>query len=165
LPGAPYRYIGAIVYAFTAGGRGTCRARCTRARSVRCLRSQRQRAVAAVLERVHLLVDDVGCGARGALEEPGVLEARRLNAPPAIEPRGRAPSRARAATSAHRPAARRACPSAPGTWSSGAPLEPAAGTHDGRSARSSLRYGFEASSRPSVVASLCADLKRARPLR
>src|SRR5947208_2454314 len=48
------------------------------------LRAERERALAAVLERVHHLVDDVGGGAGRALEERRVLEARRLDARPAV---------------------------------------------------------------------------------
>ena len=47
--------------------------------------TKRQRAVAAVGEGVHLLVHDVGRLARRAREEPGVLEAGRLDAAPAVE--------------------------------------------------------------------------------
>ena len=48
------------------------------------LGAQRERPAAAVVERVHLLVHDVGRIARRAREEPRVLEARRLDAPPAV---------------------------------------------------------------------------------
>ena len=43
----------------------------------RGLGSQRQRAAAAILERVHLLLDDVGARAGRAREDLGVLEHRR----------------------------------------------------------------------------------------
>ena len=46
-----------------AAARGACRARGRRARSAPSLRAQRQRAVASVVERVHLLLDDVGARA------------------------------------------------------------------------------------------------------
>ena len=49
------------------------------------LRAERQRPAPTVLERVHLLLDDVGAGARRAREQLGVLEDRRLDAPVAVE--------------------------------------------------------------------------------
>src|SRR2546430_538952 len=51
----------------------------------RAFRAQGQRAAALVLERVHLLLDDVGARAGGALEERGVLEGGRLDRAVAIE--------------------------------------------------------------------------------
>ena len=53
----------------------------------RAFRPQRQRPVTPVGERVHLLVDDVGRVARRAAEQGGVLEARGLDRPPAVEGR------------------------------------------------------------------------------
>src|SRR5947208_14744413 len=44
------------------------------------LRPKRQRATAAVFERVHLLLDDIRARARRAREELGVLEDGRLDA-------------------------------------------------------------------------------------
>ena len=52
----------------------------------RGLRPQRQRAAAAVLERVHLLLDDFGAGARRAGEDLGVLERGRIDPPVAVQP-------------------------------------------------------------------------------
>ena len=49
------------------------------------LRTERERAPGAVLERVHLLLHDVGAGARRALKELRVLEARGLDAAVAVE--------------------------------------------------------------------------------
>src|SRR5436190_13217848 len=51
----------------------------------RALGPQRERAAASVLERVHLLLDDVRAGPGCAREEVGVLEARRLDAAVAVE--------------------------------------------------------------------------------
>src|SRR5207244_12756005 len=48
------------------------------------LRPERERALAPVLEGVHLLVHDVGRRARRPLEQRRVLEARRLDARPAV---------------------------------------------------------------------------------
>ncbi len=48
------------------------------------LGAQRDRAAAAILERVHLLVHDVGSLPRCALEEGRLLEARRRDARPAV---------------------------------------------------------------------------------
>jgi len=50
----------------------------------RALGSQRQRAVTAVRERVHLLLDDVGALPRRAREELGVLEERSRDPPVAV---------------------------------------------------------------------------------
>ena len=57
------------------------RARQTRRRA---LGAQRHRAPALVLERVHLLAHDVGGLADAALEEPGLLELGRDDAPVAV---------------------------------------------------------------------------------
>ena len=51
----------------------------------RALRAQGERAAAAVLERVHLLLHDVRARPRGPLEERGVLEHGRQDRPVAVE--------------------------------------------------------------------------------
>ena len=51
----------------------------------RCLRAERQRTAPAVLERVHLLLNDIRTRAGRAREELGLLEDRRLDAPVAVE--------------------------------------------------------------------------------
>ena len=51
----------------------------------RSLRPKRQRALRPIRERVHLLLDDVGPLAGGALEERGVLEHRRRDGSVAVE--------------------------------------------------------------------------------
>src|SRR3954453_7998397 len=47
--------------------------------------AKRQRAAAPILERVHLLLNHVRAGARGAREELGLLEERRLDPAVAVE--------------------------------------------------------------------------------
>ena len=104
----------------------------------RPLRAQRERAVAAVLERVHLLVHDVGRLARRALEERRLLEAGRGDARPAVlralllDRADHAPPQVVARQDVVRPARR---------------LELGSRAH----ARSSARNGLRASSTPSVV--------------
>src|SRR5205823_10232094 len=51
----------------------------------RALRSQGQGPATPVLERVHLLLDDVRAGTRGSLEERGVLERGCLDLPVAVK--------------------------------------------------------------------------------
>ena len=101
------------------------------------LRTERQRAIAAVGERVHLLLDDVGAGAGGALEELGVLEPRRLDPAIAVE-------RAEALHLPRHPLPQRLLGGEDVVGSPGR-LDP---RHE---ARSSARNGLRASSAPSVV--------------
>ena len=121
------------------------------------LRAQRQRAPAAVLEGEHLLADDVGRGADAAGEQLGRLERRRLD--PLVA--GGAEQRARARLerlardgllaehvegAARRFELRLAQLAAPG----GGALA-ATGCSLASRARISVRNGFVASSRSSVV--------------
>src|SRR5207253_7509050 len=106
------------------------------------LRPQRERAAAPVLERVHLLVHDVGGLARRALEEGCLLEPGRVDARPAVL---RALLLDRADQVPPQPVARQDV------------VRPARSL-EGRahaSARSSARNGLRASSTPSVVSGPC----------
>ena len=102
----------------------------------RSLRAQRQRPPAAVFERVHLLLDDVGACAGRPLEELRVLEAGRLDPRVPVEraeaphlPRHLLPQRLFGRKDVVRTARR----------------------FDTRHARSSARNGFRSSSAPRVV--------------
>ena len=53
------------------------------------LRTEREGAAASVVERVHLLVDDVGRLARRPVKEAGVLKSRRLDAAVSVDRRQR----------------------------------------------------------------------------
>ena len=104
----------------------------------RRVRAKCQRASAAVLECVHLLLDDVGAGARRPGEELGVLEDRRLDAPVAVE-------RAEALDLARDPLPERLFGRQDVVRP---PWRLELGAHE---ARSSARNGLRASSSPSVV--------------
>ena len=98
---------------------------------------QRQGTAAAILEGVHLLVHDVRPLARGAQEDRGVLEARRLDRPVAVE-RAEALGLAR-----HQP---------PERLLGREDVVCAARRLEGRhEARSGARKGLRSSSAPSVV--------------
>ena len=107
------------------------------------LRAQRQRAAAAVLERVHLLLDDVGRGADPPREQLGRLERGRLDLPIA----GRAEDPARGLLD--RGAAGRLVGQHVVGPSRGLRL----GAHEraGGYRASACRKGFDARSAPSVV--------------
>ncbi len=127
----------------------------------RSLGPQRERAVAAIHERVHLLVHDVGGLARRALEEARVLEPGRGDPRPAVlralllDRADHAPPQVIAREDVVRPARRL-------ELAAHAPGSPEAARSSGRasaawpptlpaSARSSARNGLRASSTPSVV--------------
>ena len=106
----------------------------------RALRPQRQRTAAAILEGVHLLLDDVGALTRRPLEELRVLEPGSLDAGVAVQraqalhlPRHGLPQRLFGRKDVVRSARRL----------------------DARHARSSARKGFRSSSAPSVVSGPC----------
>ena len=83
----------------------------------RSLGSQRDRTPALVLEREHLLADDVGGLPHAPLEQPGVLEDRRLD--PRVARRARVSQRSPRRPPTGRPrrrAGRRRSPSEPGVW-------------------------------------------------
>ena len=106
------------------------------------LGTQREGAVAAVRERVHLLVHDVGARARRPQEERGVLEDGRVDPPVAVESAevgelGHQPLPGGLLGRHHVVRAARA-------------LDPRLLAHAG-SARRSARNGFRASSAPRVV--------------
>ncbi len=110
----------------------------------RRLGTQRQRAAAPVLERVHLLLDDVRARSRGALEERRVLEDRRDDGPVAVDVAERLGLRDDAAPERLLGGQDVVCATGP------LDLRPA--RHLCRSARRSARNGLRSSSAPSVVA-------------
>src|SRR5436190_14946393 len=103
----------------------------------RCFGTEGQRAAALVLERVHLLLDDVRAGAGRSLEERGVLEPRGLDLAVAEE------LAEALRLSDHEP---------PERLFRGEDVVSAARRLEGRhKARSGARKGLRASSAPSVV--------------
>ena len=106
------------------------------------LRAQRQGAVAAVGEGVHLLLDDVRALTRRAQEEVGVLEPRRLDRPVAVE--GAEPLHL-------------ACDALPERLLGGRDVVRPPRRLEPHDARSSARNGLRASSSPSVVCGPCPE--------